>query len=465
MMTITRERLLRWTFLAFLFSIPLGTKKFLASFATPFSNVYTSEYTAAFLFGSDLLLLLVLALLLFYAPLPLRGVLRREDRGPATPLAFLIGFALFSLFTASYLSFGAYALLRFLGALAAGALAWWCVRSGTVAFRHSAGALGASAVFQAAIAVLQFSRQGSVGLWWLGETAALGPETPGIAGIIVDGLSFLRAYGTLPHANILAGFLILGVLALAYLFLSEERSSVRVVVAGGLVMVLAGLVLTFSRSGWIVGIGALGALFLFTLWSKVSPRRIAALFLIVLFSLALLLGALRFAVFPRAHLSADDAPVRDRWTMNEMGLALVASEPWGVGLGNQLFYSYDQRLFHKFGLTARGQWQPVHNLYLLMAAEIGIGGLIAFLALLLALVRRGTWRGNLARGVGGIALLSLLIFGLADHFLWDLQAGRLMLWSVLGILLGLGASPRRSMDRISPSEGGDAGSIPAEGTR
>ena len=34
-------------------------------------------------------------------------------------------------------------------------------------------------------------------------------------------------------------------------------------------------------------------------------------------------------------------------------------------------------------------------------------------------------------------LAALLLFGLFDHFLWDLQLSSLMLWVVIGILLGV----------------------------
>ena len=39
--------------------------------------------------------------------------------------------------------------------------------------------------------------------------------------------------------------------------------------------------------------------------------------------------------------------------------------------------------------------------------------------------------------IAGLMILSLLGFGLFDHFLWTLQPGRLMLWLILGIILGI----------------------------
>ncbi len=90
------------------------------------------------------------------------------------------------------------------------------------------------------------------------------------------------------------------------------------------------------------------------------------------------------------------------------------------------------------------QWQPIHNIYLLMASETGILGLIVFLIfitkLLIAKVKFILKNKNSEILAVVMMFFSLLGFGLFDHFLWTLQPGRLMLWLVLGIMLG--TSPR-----------------------
>lgn len=434
---------------AFLFSIPLGTKKFIVSFSTPFSNFYTSEYTAAFLYGSDILFLLLLLVLILNVP---RGGLReaiREGKLPALFLGLFVILAGISLFFSTYLAFGAYAFLRLIGAVGAGVLVWWLFRSGIVTVRGIMTALALSAVLQSVVAFLQFVSQKSVGLWFLGETVALGPETAGVAAITVDGVQFLRAYGTLPHANILAGFLAIGFVALGYLFFRSENMRTRALVFSGVVAVELGLLLTFSRSGWIVATAAIIGVVALGLLRSEYRKKAYELGFGVLLSLVVLIGVLQFLVFPRAQLSADDGPVQDRWRYNEMGVSLIAARPLGVGIGNQLFYSYDRGIFDAYGLPARGQWQPIHNLYLLMASEIGIAGLIVFLIFILTLFiencpdfvadsRRGRRKLNIENSTVALMLFTLLLFGLFDHFLWDLQAGRLMLWVVIGMMLGAG---------------------------
>ena len=143
---------------------------------------------------------------------------------------------------------------------------------------------------------------------------------------------------------------------------------------------------------------------------------------------------LGWAISPRAHFSATEGPVSDRWNYNKIGLELIVSNPLGVGVGNQLFHTYSTNLFGKYDVNSLGQWQPIHNLYLIMGSEVGILGLLSFLAFVISLI----WQNRKSEiRISAIMLLALLMSGLFDHFLWDLQLGRLMLWVTIGILLGV----------------------------
>lgn len=442
MISIEKLRtLLRWSFFAALFAIPFGTSKFLFSFETPFTNFYTSEYTSAFLFGTDLLFLALFgAAGFFYLATNVRS-----DPPPRLSRATTICFGIFllgtlaSVWLADERAFAAYSFVRLLFAAAVGYAVWWVHARGHVLWKETAGVIALSATVQAIIAFLQFVLQKSIGLRYLGETVALGPATPGVAGIMVEGERFLRAYGTMPHANILAGFLMLGLVALCYLLLRNEKWWTRMLAVGGIVIVETGLLLTFSRSGWIVAAFALVATLGVALFHREHRRRAYGLTFTLIISLMFLVSALEFFVVPRAHLAASEGPVRDRVVYNRIGIAIMSSSPLGVGIGNELYYAYERGMFDAYDLPAQGQWQPIHNLYLLLGSEIGVVGLLAFLGVLLVAVMRTLKRKDIEVHVGVIMLASLLIFGLFDHFLWDLQAGRLMLWVVLGILLGVSA--------------------------
>ncbi len=432
--------MIRFIFLLFLFFIPFGAKKFLFGFSTPFANFYTLEYVSAFFYASDILILLLFSLLIFSKPFSWHKDRLGRLKLPLVFLGVFVAVSVLSVFSAAYPAFSIYSLVRLIISILAALSVFFVMTRGIANLRDIAAAIAVSAVFQSIVGFLQFISGKSMGLWFLGETA-FGPGTPGIAKVTVNGEQFVRAYGTMPHANILAGFLVLGLLAFFYLFLSEKKPTLRVFQSAGIFIVLTGLLTTFSRSGWITaGVSA----FAFIGWEffadRENRRRLYRLVLVSLVSLGALCLMLGWAISPRAHFSATEGPVSDRWNYNKIGLELIVSNPLGVGVGNQLFHTYSTNLFGKYDVNSLGQWQPIHNLYLIMGSEVGILGLISFLLFISFLIFNNL---NLFRisdldiRISIIMFLALLVLGFFDHFLWDLQLGRLMLWVVIGILLGV----------------------------
>jgi O-antigen ligase len=111
-----------------------------------------------------------------------------------------------------------------------------------------------------------------------------------------------------------------------------------------------------------------------------------------------------------------------------VGAKLIGNNPLGVGVGTQVYYSVTNDLYQNRGLTKLWQWEPIHNLYLLIGSEIGLFGLLSFLAFLGIVSWRLLRRVSLEAAVGVSLLVAILVLGLFDHFLWDLQPGRLLLW-------------------------------------
>jgi len=111
------------------------------------------------------------------------------------------------------------------------------------------------------------------------------------------------------------------------------------------------------------------------------------------------------------------------------------------------------------------QYQPAHNIYLLIISEIGIVGFIILALFIIkimicnykiikkplnksfsldnnsdnvSIVSRETISVNLNRKLNYYLLailVSFLFIGLFDHYFWTLQQGRLMFWLVLGLML------------------------------
>ena len=106
-----------------------------------------------------------------------------------------------------------------------------------------------AAVLQGMIAIAQFGLQWTPAFKWLGLASQSAWELgPGIVETL--GGRWLRSYGSLPHPNILGGFLCAGLLGVIYL-LSIIRKKGRWWLWLSLVLVAQGLVLSFSRSAWL----------------------------------------------------------------------------------------------------------------------------------------------------------------------------------------------------------------------
>jgi O-antigen ligase len=419
-------------------AIPFGTRKLIHLFTKGFD-----EYEAVFLYGTDIILAVLVVMCVAS-----RGSLRR-----AVPLRWLAPFvavAGLSIIWSFHPLLATYAFFRFVfAALFAFAIA--ASVSSADWYRRVCVALMISGVFQSLVGITQFITGKSVGLRLLGESQ-LGPTTAGVARVATEYGRMLRAYGTMPHANIYAYFIMLALVSALWLWVSSSVSAMRsrtmriathVAWGLGIFVLVSGLTVSFSRSGWLSAAAACLVLFAGAL--VVSPLRSRVA--LVALSLALCVGAsyqlFNFAINPRiAMTTTADYSISARITYNKLAVSLVESRPLGVGIGNQVLYSVKNELYQKGGMTRVWEWQPIHNIYLLIASETGILGVLAFLVFFAALAVSGigmVWRRRVMPTSVPLVhatalLLGGLVFGLADHFPWDLQLGRLMLWCVVGLM-------------------------------
>jgi len=308
---------------------------------------------------------------------------------------------------------------------------------------------------QAILGIWQFLTQSSFSSKWLGMAAHkagnLGTsviETVGTDGV---GERWLRAYGGLDHPNMLGGLLMIGVLLAIILFLetsgreNHSQSSKPQRKTQGLffcyLLFVACLFFTFSRGAWLgltVGFVVILALLI---WKKdfVGLKRLTELVLVggaVIFLLFNLYGGLaktRLALGARLEKksyvervsSMKDAKkiIEDKWL-------------FGAGMGNYTLKVYDNEEKSRPSFY----FQPAHNVFLLVWAEIGLFGLSAFLALLGFL----GWQTVKSKTnfYGLPVLASLVVIMLVDHWLWSLHFGVLFFWLIAGLLLKEAAAKR-----------------------
>jgi O-antigen ligase len=300
---------------------------------------------------------------------------------------------------------------------------------------------------QAGLAVLQAVTQttawlAGLNLPWPGSLVA---ATPGASVVqTAGGGRWMRAYGTLSHPNILGGYLVIGLGAA----LERYRATRRRGWLGVGWLILAGLLLSFSRSAWVAAGVMLAVAGAFWLLHRPSPldrararRWVAAgLGALTLLSLPVLPMLLARTNLGGAPLRLEQRSTDDRSLLNRAAVEMLLDRPLaGVGGG-----AFVVRLYQ----VTQGSLplEPAHNLPLLLAAELGWPGSVA-MGVLAAGAAWRLWRRRLAGQRSGLAqaellmgalLAGLLTVGLFDHYWWTMPPARLALVTVLGLWVGWG---------------------------
>ncbi len=432
-----------------------------------------NEWNSAFLYGTDLLIFALLVLW-FLRQSTFYAISQNVDSRSKIIFSnydwFLVGFLAVSAISISNTSnqiLGLYQLLK----LAEFSLLYFYLKSGGFGFKDLKVAFGiwlASGFFQAALAIFQYIRQADLGLRFLGETV-LSPDLFNVAIFLVNGEKILRPYGTTPHPNVLALFLFMALFAYYFycfvcretrqlqnnnpapfgdkLIESKNTEAARRDILKikqwkknfdpewcwgtsiiGLIMygvLLFSFFLTFSRT--IIFVWAAACLILF--FRNVKKEQIKRLAMTTILVIAIFSILFWPQVMARLGISFQEEAVSLRGFYNKA--AFLEKPFFGVGLGN--FVNWFKEI--NPGL-AQNLYQPVHNIYLLIFSETGILGLAAFLLFLIFMAK-----SYLSVKVNQpfyysffIIFLSLLFFGLFDHFLWTLQQGQIIFWLMLGLI-------------------------------
>ncbi|MCX6763973.1 MAG: O-antigen ligase family protein, partial [Candidatus Moranbacteria bacterium] len=363
-------------------------------------------------------------------------------------------------------------------------------------------------LFQAIIGILQFILQHSVGLFWLKESLIL-LNIDGVAKIIFNGQKYIRAYGLFPHPNILGGFLLLSIIFTIYYKKMFHPSSISNVPpqnncsmwnslrgrhgtfknygAGTkqyktldfliLVQLLA-IILTFSKSAILALIIALLYIFVPRLpreiinanvkntdvpretlnsnisdnlvfhWGGTIPfhKSILKRYWIPGFLVILSLFLIVRNIYPEMSSNIAKSINERSLYLNVSRGTIVQNPILGLGMGQFVIN------MQKYAIIKLENWQfqPVHNVFLLVWSELGIIGLILFMLMLWKLFHyvkfnfvphetklnhvTGTEQFRLiAKGI----LLGFIFIMIFDHYFWDIQQGQIMLWMIMAFTTGV----------------------------
>lgn len=285
---------------------------------------------------------------------------------------------------------------------------------------------------QAAWGVAQFVANSSLGLSWLGESV-LNPQQVGVPVIELNGFRQLRAHGMLPHANVLGGWLVAAFPPLLYWFAINKNSIIKRMIVAALGLVAMGVALSFARGAWLVfvlsliGIGLFWAFggFKRKLWIVVG---IGLMFLLVLLTQYRYVSS-RFDLNNRLEEISIEERLASISTWRDV---FEKNAVRGAGLGNYTL------AMQQIEPNQPSWWyQPVHNIYLVIAGELGVVGLAIWLWLVGAvlLIEYWIWRHNRTLAVMSVPINSLLLLGLMDHWPIALQQGKLLIFFALALII------------------------------
>lgn len=448
------QKINQWWLWLTIFALPLSTRKVLLPV---FHRGEFVDYASISIFLSDLLLVVLLALwpvIINYR--------RKFNWGPwmiTGPLLALAGWMWISLLwstepTAS-IGVGVMASLRF--TLYVGFYLY--LVNQVTDIKTILFPLAGGVTLQGIIAIGQYFTNHSLGLKWLGESV-LDPAKSGIPVVLIEGFRRLRAHGTLPHANVLGGYLAMG-LALFWPLLFDKTTGLRQlgwwVVAG---VGAAGLFLSLSRSAWVAAILGGGMVLIWMvfkqreqLWSGLKKGWLVIVAVLILMvsqysAIVPRWGATdaleQISITSRVQQLQEFAAIYPRWPLTGVGIGQYFNILWRTSKEEPSWryqpslggwsYSADKTLAY---------YQPIHDIYLLALAELGPVGLAILLWLLIGLIwvaiqlerRQPAW-GMTALWV----IFSIIGIGLIDHYYWTLPSGRLMFMLMVSTIAVLGIS-------------------------
>jgi hypothetical protein len=298
--------------------------------------------------------------------------------------------------------------------------------------------LMAASLIQSSLGIYQFVNQKSlVGYNLLGE---IDLSLPGnIARESYFGVIRSLPYGTMPHPNMLAGFLgLASVIVLLKLQITKPKRLNSILYIFLLGLFISVMVLTRS---WVAISGMSLIIFLLLLISRLRLSLLFGLYAII--TLFYILLSTWF--YYQSALTINNKSIIRRAHLNQAGLQVLKDHLWlGTGINQSLL-----PIHTSYSLIAPADFiQPIHSILLIWLVETGLVGTSLSLLILISLVKKSDIihskadqatlnPSNSQTMLRFYPLLFILWLGLFDHYPLTLRQGQLM--TTLAFALALSA--------------------------
>lgn len=285
------------------------------------------------------------------------------------------------------------------------------------------------AALQVLIGLGQYFSQSDLGLQFLGESH-LSSGDLNVAKVNLGGERIIRAYGTFGHANIFGGFLVVCLCLVVQKLRGENWHKMWY----WLIAFMVGILLSFSRGAWLAMLAFSLAMIAMRAvkihWKPLVIGLVGALFVVVW------LGVDRVIINRIFDFSAN--ALDERLLFSEVAVNMIRDNLWyGVGAGNFVV------MMPKYSVFVLAPWlfQPVHNVFMLLLAEIGVPGVLLVLGVGIILMKmlvdsmwriirsdRYYWKNYWA------LMLALLVLAMLDHYLYTSWSGQVMMALIAGLI-------------------------------
>lgn len=362
--------------------------------------------------------------------------------GTDTLLMCLLGVSTFSLYITDEYALFAFEMLRYLKYLCL----FWILRTYLDQPKYFWGILG--------INIWLLSLQGIVSLMQYFFFFQFPIPVGGVVGTdveMIDNEIVQRVTGILGHSNTFAAYLTVMCSVCLIVLFSRVKNLYKLAVLPFLLGGLVSLVLTFSRNGWLVF--ALDCLFI-GIWSLRTKR----------LHFGYVTGLVCLAVFLVGSLAASGVldtmlsrvfrekanTLESRWDLALVAWEMISDHPVaGIGLN-----SFEESMIHYDpNHITHIIRQPVHNGFLLVAAETGLPAMALLIAALWAFLRT-SWRvlrrdGELHFAVGMTGIVTFAGLGVANLF--DVSLRKESICGVIVLVAAMVMSLRRMDESAVPA--------------
>ncbi|MEK7103251.1 MAG: O-antigen ligase family protein [Patescibacteria group bacterium] len=346
----------------------------------------------------------------------------------------------------------------------------WAMRQLTWPWVGACSALVSMAALQGMLAWHQYLNQHIGANKWLGLAYHSSRE---LGDSVVENVlrRFLRAYGTFAHPNMLGIYLAIALVICFALVWCVKKKWQGYLLLIAWMSIVSGLILTFSRAGWIAAlVGSLG--FLVT---KLMMRKHVRIFsehhqgfgMLMVVSSIIVIGALGYGLWEPVSTRLgigglqrlETMSLQERGTSISEGVNIAQSSlPFGVGLGQYTYTVYlkDKTQHHE---KPSYSYQPTHAVPLLIVSELGVAGIVGLICIVVGLVwlvmvriKTIVSEFDAVRVSLSVSLLLVLIVAMmSDHFLWTTHVGTILVATVMTLFLAVPSRPAAVYALSSPT--------------